>query len=93
MFLLEENVNIIQNVIIENRKKINISGVKEVISFDEETILLDSALGKITVKGENLHVESFITDTGELSVNGKIYAAVYMSDVKSSGGFISRLFR
>ncbi len=91
--MLEENVNIIQNVIIENRKKINISGVKEVISFDEETILLDSALGKITVKGENLHVESFITDTGELSVNGKIYAAVYMSDVKSSGGFISRLFR
>lgn len=91
--MLEENVNIIQNVIIENRKKINISGVKEVISFDEETILLDSALGKITVKGEDLHVESFITDTGELSVNGKIYAAVYMSDVKSSGGFISRLFR
>lgn len=90
---MEENVNIIQNVIIENRKKINISGVKEVISFDEETILLDSALGKITVKGEDLHVESFITDTGELSVNGKIYAAVYMSDVKSSGGFISRLFR
>lgn len=91
--MLEENVNTIQNVIIENRKKINISGVKEVISFDEETILLDSTLGRITVKGENLHVESFTTDTGELSVTGKIHATVYMSDVKSGGGFISRLFK
>ena len=90
---MEENITAIQNVIIENRKRLNISGVKGVISFDDETILLDSELGKMTVKGELLHIESFNTATGDLTAGGKVYAVVYMSDVKSTGGFLSRLFR
>ncbi len=90
---MEENVSTVQNVIIENRKKLNISGVKEISSFDDETILLDTALGKMTIKGEALHIESFNTNTGDLSATGKIFAVVYMSDVKSTGGFLSRLLR
>lgn len=90
---MEENINVYQNVIIESRKKLNISGVRDVTSFDEETILLDTVLGKMTVKGEGLHISSFNTETGELQAMGKIHAVVYMSDAKSSGGFLSRLFR
>jgi len=90
---LEENLSTVQNVIIENRKRFNISGVKDVTSFDEETVLLDTVLGKMTIKGENIRIESFNTDTGDLTACGKVYAVVYMSDVKSSGGFLSRLFR
>ncbi|MBR3968125.1 MAG: sporulation protein YabP [Clostridia bacterium] len=90
---MEENINTVQNVIIESRKKLNISGVKDVSSFDDETILLDTVFGKMTVKGEGLHIESFNTVTGDIVANGKIYAVVYMSDVKNSGGFFSRLFR
>lgn len=90
---MDENIATVQNVIIENRKRINISGVKEVISFDDETFLLDTALGKMTLKGENLNMESFNNSTGDLSATGKIYAVVYMSDAKVSGGFLSRLFR
>lgn len=90
---MEENVSTVQNVIIENRKRLNISGVKEISSFDDETVLLDTELGKMTIKGETLHIESFNTNTGDLSATGKIYAVVYMSDVKSTGGFLSRLLR
>ena len=90
---MEENLNVYQNIIIESRKKLNISGVKDVTSFDDETILLDSKLGKMTVKGENLHIENFNTETGDLMATGQIHAVVYMSDGKSSGGFISRIFR
>ena len=90
---MDENINTVQNVIIESRKKLNISGVKDVSSFDDETILLDTVFGKMTVKGEGLHIESFNTVTGDIVANGKIYAVVYMSDVKNSGGFFSRLFR
>ncbi len=89
---MEENY-IDQNIIIENRKKISISGVSEVTNFDDETVLLVSSLGKITVKGENLHIENYNTDSGELTVSGNIHAAVYMTDENSSGGFISRFFR
>ena len=90
---MEENFSAVQNVIIENRKRLNISGVKDVSSFDDETILLDTALGRMTVKGEGLHIESFNTATGDLTATGKVHAVVYMSDVKTSGGFLSRLFR
>ena len=90
---MEENVNVYQNVIIESRKKLNISGVKDVISFDDETILLDTPLGKMTIKGESIHIANFNTETGDLEAHGTIHAVVYMSDGKSSGGFISRLFR
>ena len=90
---MDEKVYTEQSVIIENRKKLNISGVKDVISFDDETLLLDTALGKMTVKGEGLHIISFNTDNGTLTAEGRLHAAVYMSDGKNSGGFVSRLFR
>lgn len=90
---MEENTSVYQNVIIEGRKKLNISGVKDVSSFDDETVLLDTTLGKITVKGEDLHIVNFNTETGDLAATGRIHAVVYMSDVKSQGGFISRIFR
>ncbi len=90
---MEENFVGVQNVIIENRKTLNISSVKDVLNFDDETILLDSTLGKMTIKGENLHIESFNSITGELSATGKIYAVVYMSDAKTKGGFLSRIFK
>ncbi len=90
---MEENISTVQNVIIENRKRLNISGVKDVSSFDDETVLLDTALGKMTVKGEGLHIESFNTVTGDLTATGKVHAVVYMSDAKTSGGFLSRLLR
>ena len=89
---MEENISVNQNIIIENRKCLNISGVKEVTSFDDETILLDSVQGKITIKGDGLHVESFNTITGDFCANGKVHAVVYMSYAKT-GGFISRLFK
>lgn len=90
---MEEKVYTEQSIIIENRKKLNISGVKDVLSFDDETLLLDTALGRLTVKGEGLHIISFNTDNGSLTAEGRVHAAVYMSDGKSSGGFVSRLFR
>ena len=90
---MDENLSTVQNVIIENRKKLNISGVKDVTSFDDETILLDTTLGKMTVKGEGLRIESFNTVTGDLMAIGKVYAVVYMSDARTSSGFLSRIFR
>ena len=90
---MEENFVGVQNVIIENRKRLNISGVKDVLNFDDETILLDTSLGKMTIKGEGLHIESFNATNGDLCALGKVYAVVYMTDAKTSGGFLARVFR
>lgn len=90
---MEENSRVIQNVIMESRKKLNVSGVKQVINFDDETILIETLLGRMTVKGENLKIESFNAQTGDLLAEGTLHAIVYMAGENSGGGFISRLFR
>lgn len=89
---MEEVIRSNQNIIIEDRKKLTLSGVKDVISFDDETLLLETVLGRLTVKGAGLHIVNFDTASGDLFAEGKIYAAVYTSDEKN-GGFFSRVFR
>ena len=89
---MDEVIRSNHNIIIEDRKKLTLSGVKDVISFDDETLLLETVLGRLTVKGAGLHIVNFDTASGDLFAEGKIYAAVYTSDEKN-GGFLSRVFR
>ena len=89
---MDEVIRSNQNIIIEDRKKLTLSGGKDVISFDDETLLLETVLGRLTVKGAGLHIVNFDTASGDLFAEGKIYAAVYTSDEKN-GGFFSRVFR
>ena len=80
------------NLILENRNKLNLSGVIKVDNFDENEVLLQTHLGKMTIRGEELHITRFNTETGDLLLDGNIIAIVYTTD-KSSGGFFSRLVR
>ena len=88
---MEEIIKQNSNIIIENRKKINVSGVKECLNFDDETIILQTTLGNLTIKGEKLHILNFDTKTGDLSVEGDFCAMAYT--VASSGSFFSKLFK
>lgn len=89
---MEENIRSNNNIIIENRKKFNISGVKDVISFDEETIVLETVLGRLVLKGSGMHIQSYEAETGDLFGDGRINASVYTVDEKNNG-FFSRIFR
>lgn len=89
---MEENIRVNHNIIVEDRKKMTLTGVKDVLSFDDETFVLDTSLGKMTVKGYGLHIINFDTKSGDFSAEGKLYALVYTSDEKN-GGFLSRMFR
>lgn len=89
---MEDGIRLSHNIIIEDRKKMTLSGVKDVLSFDEETVVLETTLGRLTVKGSGLHIINFDTSSGDLSAEGRLYAVVYTSDEKS-GGVFSRLFR
>ena len=89
---MEENVRLNHNIIVEDRKKMTLTGVKDVLSFDEETVVLDTSLGRLTVKGSGLHIINFDTQSGDLSAEGRLYALVYTSE-QISGGVFSRIFR
>lgn len=91
-FILEEAVRQNHNVIIEDRRKFTLTGIKDVLSFDEETVMLETALGRLAIKGSGLHILNFNTETGDLSGEGRVHAFIYTAEEKS-GGLLSRIFR
>ena len=89
---MSEKVISAHSVIIGQREKINISGVTEVVGFDDETVLLRTVMGGLTVKGEGLHIGSFSTESGDIDIDGRIIALGY-SDDAGKGGFWRRLMK
>ena len=83
-------------VTMTNRKSCAINGVKDVLSFDEHEILLETEQGLLMIKGDELHVNRLTLDKGEVDVDGKIDSFTY-SDVTNSSNknesFFSKLFR
>lgn len=84
------------NMILENRKKMSVSGVEHVISFDPELIILVTVQGNITIKGTELDIKKLNLDDGNLAIEGYINSIVYSDkdDISSkSAGFFSKMFR
>ena len=84
----------IHNIIMENRGKLTVSGVEDVESFNEESVVLDTIQGTLTVEGSGLHINKLNVQTGELTVNGEISGLVYHDEGYSkSNGFFGRIFK
>lgn len=81
------------NIIMENRKNLLISGVTDMGSFDEQTAIIFTELGELTVKGVSLHMDKLNLEIGEVAISGKIHALVYTDERVKNGGFFSKLFR
>lgn len=87
--------NKIQNVILENRNRLNVTGVVDVLNFDEEVITVVTELGILVIKGSDLHLNRFSLDNTELSVEGEINSLSY-SDKKVGGkneSVFSKIFK
>jgi len=86
----------VQNVILENRQKLSISGVVDVESFNDECVIADTELGILVIKGMDLHINKLDIDSSELGIEGDIISLEY-SDREGArnrgGGFFARLFR
>ncbi len=80
------------SVILDDREKLTVSGVADVLSFDEQTIILRTSMGELTVRGEGLHISRLNTETGELNISGRVSAMAY-TDERVKNGLISRMFR
>ena len=82
------------HVILEGRERLSVSGVEEVESFDENTIVMYTARGTLVVRGEGLHIEKLSLDGGDLKVEGDIDSLTYEdSGREKGGGLLARLFR
>jgi sporulation protein YabP len=100
MPIIEDKKNIssagmLQNLILENREKLSISGVNDTLSFDDQVVILETELGLLTVKGENLRINKLSVDTSEVIVEGNISYLSYSENNfnKSSGSFFGKIFK
>jgi len=81
------------NIIMENRNSLTVSGISDVDSFDEQTVVLITSMGELTVKGEELHMNNLNLEMGEISLSGSIDSLTYYSEKQAQGGLWSRVFR
>ncbi len=88
----DEKRNDAQNIILENRRKLSVSGVMEVESFDEKQIVLKTTLGNLTIKGDGLHINRLSVETGDAVIDGTADSLVY-SKAKPDESFFVRLLK
>ena len=75
---------------LDQRKLLTMTGVTEVISVDEETVVLRTGLGTLIVHGQQLQLKNLSLEGGQLTVDGIVSGLIY-EEPKPSGGFWRRL--
>ena len=84
-----------QNITLRNRKKLLITGVRNVESFNEECIVVETELGLLVVRGIEMHINKLDVESAALDVEGEIGVMEYLDHTmpQRKGGFLSGLFR
>ena len=85
-------IDLPQNIMLEGRKKLKVSGVKDIDSFSETKVVLNTVLGELLIKGEDLHIIMLETETGDFSLEGKVSSVIY-SSFSSNANFFRKIFR
>ncbi|KGX85487.1 sporulation protein YabP [Pontibacillus litoralis] len=83
------------HVKMNNRRQLEITGVKEVDSFDAEEFLLQTSMGFLVVRGQNLQMKNLDVDQGIVSIKGKVDELSYLDDQhgEKAKGFFSKMFK
>lgn len=82
-------------LMMSDRKSLDLSGVKQIDSFDSNEFLLETSQGWCIISGKELTLDKLDTDKGEVSIRGLIDSIQYLSNKqgKSTDGFFKRLFQ
>lgn len=82
-----------QNIIIEDRNKMSISGVEQVDSYNENTIVLSTIKGGISIKGEGLNISKLNIDDGSVRISGLVNSLTYISKEGAPKNFMAKIFK
>lgn len=74
---MAEDLTIPHKLTLSQRKNLTMTGVTEVISFDENTVVLSTALGTLTVHGQGLQLKNLSLEGGQVAVDGEVAALIY----------------
>lgn len=82
-----------QNITLEDRKKLTITNVTDVESFDEGSITLITSLGTLLIRGTDIKIEKLNLDMREVTATGEFYILEYVSDENTKRSFLSKMFK
>ena len=90
-----KNVTPDHDISMKGRKLLDITGVKQVESFDNEEFLLETVMGYLAVRGQNLQMKNLDVDKGIVSIKGKVYEITYLDENggEKAKGFFGKLFK
>lgn len=89
------NSTLMQNLVLENREKLSISGVNDVLSFDDQIVILETGLGLLTIKGENLRINKLSLDNEEVIIEGEINSLSYSEkeSERKNNSLLGKIFK
>lgn len=91
---MEKNItNGEHSLYMMGRKTMTLSGIKDVVSFEENCMKIISNMGNILIRGSNIKIGSFNTDTGDMQLEGRFTAVVYLDENGEKQSFIKRLLK
>ena len=83
-----------QNIFLENRNKLNVTGVLDVLNFDEQIITVETELGVLVVKGSDLKLNKYNLEDTELSIEGEINSLSYDDRVNNKNeSLLAKIFK
>lgn len=76
---------------LNERRQLTVTGVTEVVSFDENAVVLQTAMGTLIVQGQQLQLKTLSLEGGQVAVDGNVSALIY-EEPRLRGGWRQRLF-
>ena len=80
---------------VVDRSMINLTGINKIVSFDDQEFLMESNMGTILLKGENLEIVKLDTHDGNVKIKGNLNSFAYIENIKKTKeeSLISKLFK
>ena len=88
--MAEQRMELPHKLVLNERSKLTLTGVTEVVSFEEDGVVLRTALGTLIIQGRQLQLKTLSLEGGQVEVNGSVSALIYEEPKK--GGWARRLF-
>lgn len=89
--MAEERFPLPHKLTLNERQQLSMTGVSEVVSFDETTVILRTQLGTLRIHGKDLQLKTLSLEGGQVAVDGAVAALIY-EEPRQSGSWLGRLF-
>ncbi len=90
--MAEDRIRLPHRLTLDERQKLTVTGVSEVVSFDENSVVLTTDMGTLVILGSQLQLKTLSVEGGQVAVDGTVSSMSYEELRHSTGGWMRRLF-